>query len=543
MKTLGIAVLQTNLVNPKVDVKPVSNQNKHTNISPVQPRNQRERTNISRFQRFLWQCAGANEEILLREKCATDRAKYTSIGAIVLFISTLASLSGGYALFVVFENIILSVVFGLLWGWGIRALDRLFIISIKKKYRANFGEYLVGAVAQTITALPRLGLALVLGLVISKPLEIHLFHKEIESEIARVNELEIKELRKKLYDDEMQALDTEKERLENNIKLEIEKREKAYNEFICEAEGKCGTGKFGRGPVADEKKKEIDRIDNKILDLERQKKEVQPKIDEANNRLNNKIQQLKRKDDGADGLLKRGKTLENLGRVDPDIANWNFFITLIFILLEISPIFAKILSPYGPYDAIIEREEQKTISGTARSIKESKHELDLLEKLLKDQGMIQEEIDNLKEIKRIELKGNLDEARRSQYTFDEIQEKVWETFQNQLIKLLDEMSKVEGGHLQEVMSKISKRMEKRIEEQLLQQYNDQINLTGKELYDMLKTVKNSLLREALSHRVKRNFNERIVQEVEQKVEEFNAQTVQLKKQIDNDNNGSNHQKT
>jgi Domain of unknown function (DUF4407) len=517
------------LVNPKVDVKPMPNQ--------------RERTNISRFQRFLWQCAGANEEILLREKCATDRAKYTSIGAIVLFISTLASLSGGYALFVVFENVILSVVFGFLWGWGIRALDRLFIISIKKKYRANFGEYLVGAVPQTITALPRLGLALVLGLVISKPLEIHLFYKEIESEIARVNELESKELRKKLYDDEMQALDTEKERLDNNIKLEIEKRDKAYNEFICEAEGKCGTGKFGRGPVADEKKKEIDRLDQNIAELERQKKEGQQKIDEANTRLNNKIQQLKSKDDGADGLLKRGKTLENLGRGDPGIANWNFFITLIFILLEISPILAKILSPYGSYDAIIEKEEQKTISGTARSIKESKHELYLLEKLLKDQGMIEEEIQNLKEIKRIELKGNLDEVQRSQETFDEIQKKVWKTLQNQLTKLLDEMSKIEGEHLQEVMSKIVKTMEERMEKQLLEQYNDLISLTGKELYDMLKTVKNTLLQEALSNRVRGITNEKIVREVEQQVEEFKSQSLQLKQEINNENNGSNHHKT
>ncbi|MBE9142238.1 DUF4407 domain-containing protein [Planktothrix mougeotii] len=523
---MGLAVLQTDWVSPKVDIKPMQNQKRDTKTS-------------SPVQRIFWQCAGANEEILKKEQCATDRAKYASIGAIVLFISTLASFSMGYAIFVVFENIILSVVLGLLWGWGIRSLDRLFIISIKKKYRANFGEYLVGSVVQTITALPRLGLALVLGLVISKPLEIQIFNKELEAEIAKVNEVEIKNLRKKLYDDEMRALDIEKKRLENDIKLENEKRDKAHNEYICETRGTCGTGKPNEGPVALEIKKEVKRIDENIAKLGRQQQEVQQKIDEANNRLNKKIQQLKSKDDGADGLLKRIKTLENLGRVDPDIANINFFVTLIFILLETSPIFVKILSGYGPYDAIIEREELKTVGGTARGIKEAKHELELLDKLLKDKGMIRYEIYHLKKIKKIELKGNVDEAQRAQDTFDEIQEKVWETLQKQLNQILAEMAKDQGENLLEIRSKILIKMEKKIEEQLLQ-FTDEISLTGKELHEMLNKVKTDLLQEALSNRVRGITNEKIVQEVEQQVEEFKAQGFQIKQEINNENNGSNH---
>lgn len=434
------------------------------------------------------------------------------------------------------------MVFGLLWGWGIRSLDRLFIISIKKKYRANFREYLLGGIEQIIMALPRLGLALVIGVVISKPLEIQICYKEIEAEIARVNELKIKELRKELYDDEMRALDLEKKRLENDIKLENEKRDKAQNAYICEMEGKCGTGKPSEGPVAREKKKEVERIDKNIDELERQQKEVQQKIDEANNRLNQKIQQLKSKDDRADGPVKRIKTLENLARIDPDIANTTFGITLIFILVETLPIFVKIFSPYGEYDAIIEREQLRTIGTTARSIKESKHQLELLDKLLDDDEMSKEELKNIKDIKRIELKGNLDEAQRSQDIFDEIQDKVWKTLKNQIFIILDEINKVEGENIQEFRSRFLKKMEQKIEEELLQ-YTEEISLTGKELHEMLKQVKNSLFQEALSNRVRRMTNEAMVQEVGQEVEEFKAQTVQFKKENDNETNGSNHQKT
>ena len=528
---MGLAVLQNVLVHPKVDVKRMQNKSKDPNISPGQRRNQEE--NEDGVQRFLWQWTGANESILKRPECATDRAKYASIGAIVLFISSLASFSFGYAVFVVSESIILSVLLGLLWGWGIRSLDRLFIISIKKKYRANLWEHLVGAGSQAVTAIPRLGLALVLAMVISKPLELQIFNKELEAEIARVNELEIQKLRKDLYDDEMRALDTEKQRLENEIKLENDKRKQAYNEFICEAEGKCGTGKFGRGPVADEKKREIERIDKNIAKLEQQKKEAQKKIDEANNRLNNKIQQLKSKEDGADGILKRIKTLEDLGKEQEVIKQINLFVTLVFVLLEVSPILAKMFSPYGPYDAIIEREEMKTISETARRIKESKHELYLLEELGKNPQMRQEEIENLKNIKRIELKASLNESQRSQDTFNVIQDKVWETLEKQLVKILEAIGNIPEGNLQTIHSKIIKKMEERIEEKLLQ-FTDEITLNGKELYDMIKKVKNTLLQEALSNQVRGIANQEIVQEREQQVEKFKAQTLE--------NNGSNNQK-
>ncbi len=198
-------------------------------------------------------------------------------------------------------------------------------------------------------------------------------------------------------------------------------------------------------------------------------------------------------------------------------------------------------SPYGPYDAIIEREELKTISETARRIKESNHELNLLELLGKDREMKQEEVDNLKSIKRIELKYRLFEAQRSQETFDVIQAKVWETLEKQLEKILDAIGKIPEENLPSIHSKIFKKMEERIEEQLLQ-FNEQITLTGKELYDWLKRVKNNLFQEALSNRVRGIANQQIVQEVEQQVEEFKAKTLEIKQELDNENNGSNHQK-
>ena len=50
---------------------------------------------------FLWICAGSNREVL--RQCPTDYAKYAGIGGTILFTALMAMLSGGYALYFVFE--------------------------------------------------------------------------------------------------------------------------------------------------------------------------------------------------------------------------------------------------------------------------------------------------------------------------------------------------------------------------------------------------------------------------------------------------------
>ncbi|MDR1829896.1 MAG: DUF4407 domain-containing protein, partial [Candidatus Fibromonas sp.] len=67
---------------------------------------------------FIIICSGANREII--EHCQIEWSKYTSIGATVFFTGLLASLSGGYAIYSVFQTsehaFRAAVCFGLLWG-------------------------------------------------------------------------------------------------------------------------------------------------------------------------------------------------------------------------------------------------------------------------------------------------------------------------------------------------------------------------------------------------------------------------------------------
>src|SRR5210317_1074043 len=127
---------------------------------------------MNSVKKFLLFCSGIDLKIL--EKCPSDENKYVGIGATVLFTGILAFFSAGYALFTVFDSYALAIIFGLVWGMMIFNLDR-YIVSSMKSHGSFWRDLMV--------AFPRLAMAVLLALVISKPLELKIFEKEINAEL------------------------------------------------------------------------------------------------------------------------------------------------------------------------------------------------------------------------------------------------------------------------------------------------------------------------------------------------------------------------
>ena len=61
---------------------------------------------LSRIYKFFCWCSGAR--LYLIERCPTDYNKYYGIGVIVFLTGVMATLSGGYAMFTVFEDVWIS---------------------------------------------------------------------------------------------------------------------------------------------------------------------------------------------------------------------------------------------------------------------------------------------------------------------------------------------------------------------------------------------------------------------------------------------------
>ena len=300
------------------------------------------------LKKFFITCSGVDKTII--NNCSDgEQNKYVGIGATVFFTAVMATIAGSYALYKVFDNIYAAILFGLIWGLLIFNLDR-FIVSTIKKSDSKWKEFL--------QASPRILLAVIIAIVISKPLELKLFEKEINQVLlSEKNQMTLdnKTQIAAQFTPEIASINSEIEGLKQEINTQEAKTNALYEIYIAEAEGRKGTKLLGKGPVYKEKREKHDAA---LTELKLLKKENTDKIKNKETAIaslieNQKLSETKTQPIIAnfDGLMARVNALGKLPWLP------SFFIFLLFLAIETSPIFAKLISPRGEYDFKLEDEE------------------------------------------------------------------------------------------------------------------------------------------------------------------------------------------
>lgn len=134
---------------------------------------------------FLWSCAGVNKEVL--RQCPSDYAKYAGIGGTILFTALMACFSGGYALSYVFGEWWIGLIFGIFWGLLIFNLDRFIVNTMYSDGKVTISWQ------ELKSGLPRIIMAIFLGIVISYPLELKIFDDEIQVKIQEMKSDRLRE--------------------------------------------------------------------------------------------------------------------------------------------------------------------------------------------------------------------------------------------------------------------------------------------------------------------------------------------------------------
>jgi hypothetical protein len=211
---------------------------------------------------FIWM-SGAVPEVL--EECPTETRKFAATGGVVLVAATLATLSMGFTIHdFLHAPLAVAIFLGLGWGAAIMTFDRWLLMSIRRQ-RVWWMTIAMAA--------PRVLLAVIVGMVVAKPLVLRAFSSEVN---------------RQAYIDKGQQLGQDRERLQSEFKpIETLKAEKAelqgalesnhtseslttnprYQAIVrelhsaenlereeqrrttCELEGRCGTDRQGAGPV------------------------------------------------------------------------------------------------------------------------------------------------------------------------------------------------------------------------------------------------------------------------------------------------------
>ncbi|WP_417427714.1 DUF4407 domain-containing protein [Halpernia sp.] len=308
------------------------------------------------FQKALMVCSGGNIHIL--RKTPSEWNKFSGIGGIVLFTAVFASLSAGYALFTVFDNYFAAVGFGILWGLMIFNLDRYIVSSIKKT-----GTWW----NQILMTIPRLLLAGFLGIIISKPLELKIFEKEVNKQLNTIIQRNKTELQKEINGRILQQsgpFETEKKQISDKIASYQKSYDSASVELEKEILGKQSgltSGKVGFGSNA---KRKAQLKEQRLKDLENFQKLSAPRLtylDKEISKVYTNIEKERGKtekfEDKYNGFAARLQALDELGKNSAIIATAAAFIMGLFITLEISPVLIKLISSIGPYDYLLEKTE------------------------------------------------------------------------------------------------------------------------------------------------------------------------------------------
>ena len=316
---------------------------------------------------FFILCSGADKN-LLQDCSEGEQTKFVGIGATVFFTAVMAFIASAYALFTVFDSVYPALLFGMVWGFLIFNLDR-FIVSTIRKRDSFWSEFL--------QASPRILLAVIIAIVISKPLEIKIFEKEINTVLLKEKNAMALNNKKEVANYFKSDLDKNKTEIDS-LKSEITKKETEvntlYETYITEAEGTKGTMKLGKGPVFKEKiakhdlaKSELDTLRKnnlfKIAENEKKAKTLQADLDK-------KVTDTQPIIDGFDGLMARINALNKLPLIP------SLFIMLLFLAIETSPIIAKLLAPKGEYDLKLEDIE----TALKATLLQDKYQRDLLVK-------------------------------------------------------------------------------------------------------------------------------------------------------------------
>jgi hypothetical protein len=311
---------------------------------------------INWFQKFLLVCSGGNIHIL--RKTPSEWNKFAGIGGIVLFTAVFATLSAAYAMFTIFDDIWVSIGFGILWGLMIFNLDRYIVSSIKKT-----GSWW----NQILMSIPRLILATFLGIIISKPLELKIFEKEVNKQLNTIIQRNKTDLQKQMNGRILQQsgpFETEKKQITEKIAQYQKSYDSASVELEKEILGKqtdLTSGKVGFGSNA---KRKQELKEQRRQDLENYQKQVaarQEYLDKEISKVYTNLETERKStetfEDKFNGFAARLQALDELGKNSAIIATAAAFIMGLFITLEISPVLIKLISSVGPYDYLLEKTE------------------------------------------------------------------------------------------------------------------------------------------------------------------------------------------
>jgi hypothetical protein len=302
-------------------------------------------TKLDAFSKAMIWLTGAEPEIL-KKIPSGELQVFTMLGASLLVPAFVASLTLPYFFseFQILEGN--GFVFGVLCFLLILTLERLLIRGMGKKPVVGRASFSFGA---GLGMLIRILLALVMGALVSIPLEHKVFEQDINEYLTSKQLASTVELER--------AYKAERDELYDHYNPMIEKLDAEYTKlndrYLRELDGSGGTERRGNGSIARAKKAVCDSIAAKrkmIAD------ELEAKVQELDKVHSDKLERLEKS--FSTGIIARHEALWQLTKDKWSVLLIVILLKLFFLLLDVTPIIAKQLNHtkyYDTYEMVMEQ--------------------------------------------------------------------------------------------------------------------------------------------------------------------------------------------
>lgn len=313
------------------------------------------------YKVVIW-CSGSDPQNLELAPNA-ERIRHGQFGSLVLIPATVALFTMGYAISTLTSSYIIIIPVAITWSLIVLTLDR-FIVSTLKLYHEwwkRLGAFLV-----------RLLFATLIGFIVGHPVVLRAVHDEINYELQRERLDSNKHSQRNIIQIE-DHYDTLNKVIENSIETLEKEYKKGEISYFREIHGDTTKDTLddsykskdkGNGLVAQNKKKDLDKLDKKI---DNQIKENKKKIDVNNVVKKGLIDTIRNGSVRLDslywkGYLRKMSALEHIKNQDSQ-AVWLFWMIIaIFIILDSSAVFYKYILPDKLYEKLC-RLDSKTLDG------------------------------------------------------------------------------------------------------------------------------------------------------------------------------------
>jgi hypothetical protein len=356
------------------------------------------------MKKLLLTLSGARSEVL--DRCPSERGKFEGIGGAVLTTSVLAVISMTFALHSALGmSLFLAIPVSLFWGLAIMSLDRWLVGTIQ-----------AGDPRRWRMAVPRVLMAVLIGVVISTPLVLRIFKSEIDTQIAQIKQdrassylsaqqrsavgqevarlsATVANLQKEVASGGEVAMDPLKD--PKVIALTKERNEAQgqatilYDQWQCQLYGGAKCPRKGNGPLARtsksnylKAKSQVDSLNAQIAQRQRQltatdKAAKQTRLANAKadlpgvqSRLNTALARQKAlqtsfdaSNNATNGILIRLQALNEVSGKNLTLRTAHILLFLLFLLIECLPVTVKLMQMPGNYEKILKlrsRQEYRT---------------------------------------------------------------------------------------------------------------------------------------------------------------------------------------